>query len=254
MTEPSFIRIQREFAHYLRDPENVSPPASLPLERLAVYSNAVLHNMEMFIGDNFPRVKEMMEPATWAAMVKDYVRRYKTSTAVFVDLPAEFLAYLDDYRDDEDDPSFLYELAHFEYLENQVSTDERHLTDVRADRGGDLLNEVPVINPTTQLVRYTYPVHTLSPDELPIEAPPTPTFIVAFRDRQHQFGFIDLNPATARVVELLLSGATQTGEQLLRVVAAELHHSDVQALIAGGTQILQRLAARDVILGTAKPQ
>jgi len=249
--EPEFCKTQHAFTRYLRDPEGVAPPPGLEADGLAVYANAVIANMEVFVGDNFPRVKAIMSETAWSALVRDYFREHQSTTPLFVELPGEFVDYLTDTRDVPEDPPFLLELAHFDLLENLVSSDEALIDEHSADRSGDLMRGVPVVNPTTQLVRYAFPVHKIDSEFRPDEIPAMPTFIVAFRDRGNRYGTIDLNPATARAVELLLGGNGLSGEDVMRLVAEELQHPDVDAVIAGGSEILNRLAERDVLLGTA---
>lgn len=250
MSEPTFIKVQREFVRHLRDPDSVSPPASLAPERVAVYSNAVRSNLEGFIGDNFPRIKNVMSVAAWEAMVADYLRNHSSKSPLFVDLPTEFFDYLCEERDVADDPPYLLELAHFDLLENLVSTQEVRIDETGIDRSGDIMTGVPVMNPTTQMVGYTFPVHRIEDAEFPHDIPEVATFIVAFRDRENRYAYIDLNPATARSVELLLAQEDLTGEAVMRQVADELGHRDVEAVVAGGEEIIMRFVARDLILGT----
>jgi uncharacterized protein len=250
VSEPRFFSVQRAFTQYLRDPDHVTPPADLAGERLAVYSHAVIKNAETFIGENFPRVKSLFPEAAWTSMVRDYFRRHASTTPLFVELPGEFLRYLDELRDEPDDPPFLYELAHFEFLETEVSADEQRIDETGVDPAGDVITGVPLVNPTLRLVRYTYPVHRIDVSSRPDGEPGPPTFIAAFRDRAHRFGFIDLNSASARAVELLLRDEGLSGNELMRAIAAELQHPDPDAVVAAGREILQRLVARDAILGT----
>ena len=46
-------------------------------------------------------------------MVRDYYVRHQSMTPLFVELPGEFLQYLEELRDDPGDPPFLLELAPF---------------------------------------------------------------------------------------------------------------------------------------------
>lgn len=250
MSEPRFFAVQRAFTRYLRDPDNIAPPADLAPERLAVYSHAVIRNAETFLGENFPRVKSLFGEDAWTSLVRDYFRRHPSTTPLFVELPGEFLRYLDELRDAPEDPPFLYELAHFEFLETEVSADERCIDETGLERSGDVIAGIPVVNPTLRLVRYAFPVHRLDTADEPAAAPPQPTFIAAFRDRAHRFGFIDLNAASARALELLLQDEGLSGEAIMRAVAAELHHPNPDAVVAAGREILERLTVRDAILGT----
>jgi len=249
VSEPRFFHVQRAFTEHLRDPDNAPPPDGLARERVAVYSNAVIRNAETFISDNFPRVKAVMPEEAWSAMVRDYFLRHRSTTPLFVELPGEFLNYLDELREEPDDPPFLYELAHFEMLETEVSADESRIDDSDVDPLGDVMRGIPVVNPTLRLVRYAFPVHSIDETSRFADSPDSPTFILAFRDREHRYGTIDVNVASARAVELLLAGDELSGEAVMRALAGEFNLADVDAVVAGGREILGRFVERDVILG-----
>ena len=246
--EQDFRTVQREFSAYLRDPENNPRPHGLAENRLAVYRNAVFINIAQFLTDNFPRLKEFYDEGRWQSLVRDYIVKHRSDTMCFVDLPQEFLIYLEQVREDENDPPFLYELAHFEWLETLISADPRKIDD-RQYTEGKLLDLVPVLNPVAQLLRYSYPVHEVAPDKQPQTEPQTPTFIIAFRKRNNKFGYIDINLLTARLIELLASNETKTGREILLAIATEMNADDHESVVAGGEDILDKLHADEVILG-----
>ena len=248
--EEDFREVQRAFSAYLRDPENNPRPAGLPENRLSVYRYAVYANIERFLSDNFPRIKSFYTESAWETLVRDYIVRHRSDTVCFVELPKEFLEYLENIRDNAEDPPFLYELAHFEWLETLISADERKLAEYDKP-SRDLLAGVPVINPLTQLLRYSYPVHELAPDNFPETEPEQATFIIAFRKKNNKFGFIDVNMLTARLVELLALNEEKSGREVLLQLAAEMGAEDVEAVVDGGADILDRLASDEVILGAS---
>jgi hypothetical protein len=65
-----------------------------------------------------------------------------------------------------------------------------------------------------------------------------------------EFGFMNVNLATARNVELPLDETPRTGREVLEKVSVELQSVDIDAVIRAGLQILNRLVERDVITGT----
>ena len=247
---PPFILLQQSFAEYLRDPENTIAPNDVDSRGLSIYRNAIIANTEKFFGDNFPKVKELLGDDNWMTTVRDYVRRHRPETPLFVELPGEFVNYLDSSRDDADDPPFLYELAHFELLENLVLTDEANLAAIPVEENGDLLKGVPIVNPTSQLVRYAFPVHKIDRAYQAIQPPADPTFILAFRDRVNEFKFLEISIATARVVEMLNDPGSQSGESVMRGLASKLGNVDIDRLIDQGTEILTTLRMCGAILGT----
>ena len=250
VVEPEFARLQREFARHLRDPAQ-APPGQHEERRLAIYRNAVHANIEGFMRDNYPRVCAVLDAPAWQAMVRDYIVRHAARASAFVDLPLEFLAYLEHERRDPADPPFLRELAHFDWLETLMGADERCIDMSAIDADGDLLAGVPIANPILTMVTYRYPVHAITAEYQPHEPPPRSTCIAAFRDPDNLYGFLDLNAAAARLLELIVQASGRTGREILALIADELGQ-ERSALAAAGSTILDRMHARGVVLGTAR--
>lgn len=251
-TEAEFARVQRAFAAYLRDPEHVAPPGEHDPRRLGVYRHAVYANIERFMHDNYPRVRAVMTESEWHAMVRDYLVRHVARATAFVDLPKEFLTYLENVRAPDAKWPFLHELAHFDWLETLVGADPRRVDFAGIARDGDLITGVPVPNPVMVIHCYRYPVHAIDANFQPLEAPAQATRIAAFRDSQNEYGFLDLNGAAARLLELIMAGGGHSGHEIFAKLAAELGNDDVAGLIEAGGTILARMHARDVILGTER--
>lgn len=253
MAEPAFMHLQRAFARHLRDPDGCPSPVDSEARRQDVYRHAIRANVEGFMRDNYPRVRAVFDDAQWQALIADYLCGHVSRANAFVDLPLEFLAYLENERDVPDDPPFLAELAHFDWLETLVGADERRVTLDGVDRDGDLLQGEPVANPVLQLVTYRFPVHAIGPDYRPDRPPGEPTRIAAFRDLDNLYGFLDLNGPSARLLELVQESGGLTGEQIIGTVAREIGHGDPDALRAAGSTIFERMRSRAVLLGTRRP-
>ena len=106
-----------------------------------------------------------------------------------------------------------------------------------------------MLSPTAWSLQYRFPVHQIGPDFQPEEPGEQATFLVVYRDRDHAIGFLAINPVTARLLQLLAEGGDETGEALLRRIAAEIGHADPEQVVAAGADILADLARRDVVLG-----
>ena len=251
-SEPEFARLEREFAAYLRDPERSVPPGAHDDRRLAIYRHAVFSNIERFMRDNYPRVLAVMSAQEWQAMVRDYVIRHAATATAFVDLPREFLLYLEHQHAPDPARPFLGELAHFDWLETLVSADRRILDLSTVERAGDVIAGIPVANPIMTLVTYRYPVHVITSAYQPLEAPAVATRIAAFRAPDNEYGFLDLNEPAARLLELVMAAGGHSGREILAGVASELGQADVSALIAAGRTILTRMQVQGAILGTAR--
>lgn len=251
--EPPFVQLQHAFTRHLRDPARVPPPPGLPPSRLAVYRHAVHANLERFMRDNFPRVRELFDEDAWQALIGDYLLRHRSDTPLFAELLDEFLAYLQHERDVADDPPCLRELAHFDWLENAVAIDPTSLDAIACRADGDLLHDALVVNPVHRLVRYVWPVHAIGPEFRPSAPPARPTWLLAFRDRAGNFGALDLNEVAVRLFERIAAPAAPAAGRILAGLAAELRHPEPAVVVRGGLELLERWRAREVILGFATP-
>lgn len=250
--EPAFIELQRAFTAHLRDPARHAAPGAHEDRRMAIYRYAIYANIERFMRDNYPRIHAIMDATRWEALVRDYLVRHEARATAFVELPQEFLDYLANERDAADDPPFLGELAHFDWLETLVGADQRVVSLDGIDVEGDLLDGVPVPNPVLRLVTYRYPVHAIDAAYQPDAPPPTVTRIAAFRDLEQRYGFLDLNAAAAALLESILERRGLSGRALIHAMAEALGAHDLAALEAAGGTILARMQTRGAILGTER--
>jgi hypothetical protein len=247
---PRFQEIQYGFARHIRDPEQQPAPADIEDRRMEIYRGLFYRNVEGFIANSFPVLRKITPDNRWHAMIRDYFKNHQAHTPLFPKMPQEFLQYLEQERDDKDDPPFMLELAHYEWIELAVSLDTRDITWEGINPGGDILEGIPVLSPLTMLLSYRYPVHTISPEIQPQEPPAQPTYIVVYRDRNHKVGFVELNPVSARLLELIKADNSLSGRKLLESIAAELNHPNPEVVIKGGLETMQNFLQKDVLLGT----
>lgn len=251
-SEPDFRALQFEFAAHIRDPENSPAPAGIEDRRLEIYRDLFYRNVEGFIANSFPVLRSIIDDRPWHAMVRRYFSQHRARTPLFPKLPQEFLHYLADENTPDHGPPFMQELAHYEWLELEASLDKREIGDEVVDDGVECFDGIPVLNPIARTHTYRFPVHRLSPTYQPAEAPPEPTYLVVYRDREDGVGFMQLNPMTARLVDLISTDGQRSGRSLLEQIAEELKHPEPETVIAGGKQIMEELCERDVLLGARK--
>jgi hypothetical protein len=245
----TFTDIQYEFTRHIRDPENQPAPADIEDRRMEIYRDLLYRNVESFMANSYPVLRKITPDDRWHAMIRDYFKRHQARTPLFPRMPQEFLQYLENERNGEDDPPFMLELARYEWAEIAVSIDTREIEWDGIDPDGDLLENIPVLNPLAMPLSYRYPVHTISPDIQPEQEPSQPTYIVVYRDRNDEVGFIVLNPVSARLLELIQQDKNIIGRTLLENIAEELQHKNPEVVINGGLEIMQNLRAKDVLLG-----
>ena len=167
---PDFQKKQFEFAAHIRDPDNVAAPAGVEDRRMAIYRELFFNNIRNLLTNMFPVLKKLHTTDKWESMIRQFMQKHRAETPYFLQLPHEFLDFLqNEYKPQDDDFPFLIELAHYEYIELalSISEDSNDLSGIDPD--GDLLANVPVKSTLTWMYAYQYPVHRISPDNLPTE-------------------------------------------------------------------------------------
>jgi hypothetical protein len=250
---PGFRETQYGFAAHLRDPEGNPAPAGIEDRRMAIYRELFFNNVAGLLGRTFPVLHKILGPERWTTLMRDYFSRHRSHTPLFLEMPREFLQYLEHERGEfEGDPPFMLELAHYEWVELALSIDERDPDLSAVDPDGDLIEGRPVLTPLYWSLVYAFPVHRISPRFTPGEPGEQPTRLLVYRDLDDEVGFIEINAVTARLLELLADDDTASGRAALEAIAAELDHPRPETVISGGRQILEDLRDRQVILGVVR--
>lgn len=245
--EADFTGVERQFTQHIRDPERHSAPSGVDADRIGVYREMVYNTVESLIASNFPVLRRILGKSCWHALVRDYFAHHKAHTPLFPKVAQEFLMFLEKERDQAHDPPFVLELAHYEWVEAALMTDPREISWQGIDPNGDLLARVPVLSPLAWPLSYRYSVHRLGPDRRPPQQ--EPTYLVVFRDRSDEVGFIELNLVSALLLEKIQQNENECGRELLQGIASTLRHPDTDVVIKGGLDVMRRLLQRDVLLG-----
>ena len=243
---------QYAFAAHIRDPANTVAPPGIEDRRMAIYRSLFFNNLYNLLGTFFPVLRKINSDDQWRHFIREFMKVHRAKTPYFLELPEEFLAFLqNEYRTRDDDYPFLTELAHYEYadLALRVSPEENDLTDV--DPEGDLLKCVPVKSVLTWAFAYHYPVHRISKEFLPKEATEQPAYLAIFRRSDDKVRFLELNAVTAALLDAVENNqAALSGEMLLRDLATKIHYSDVDALIKHGLDALEEMRKLEILTGT----
>ena len=177
---------------------------------------------------------------------------HQAQTPYFLRIPSEFVEFVQsDYPGKEEDFPFLAELAHYEWveLELSVSTEENDMD--RIDPEGDYLAGVPVKSRLSRSVGYQFPVQHISKEYLPTEPSEVPTYIALYRDDDDELGFMELNPVTARLLQLIDDNDQgKSGKDLLLALAVEMNYPDPESLLQHGLEAMQKMHASAILLGT----
>ncbi len=248
---PQFQARQYEFAAHIRDPEKNPRPADVEDRRMRIYRELFYNNVEDFLASTFPVLRKITPDDRWHALVRDYFSHHQAHSPYFLDIPKEFLNYLENERGEyPEDPPFLQELAHYEWVELALSVLDEDVDSGRLDRDGDLLENHPMVSPLAWPLSYQFAVHRIGPDFLPGAPDDSPTYLLVYRNRDDEVGFLELNPVSARLIDLLLDASDLTGRAALEQIAAELQQPDPQQIISFGLELIRDWRGLDIILGT----
>lgn len=249
-----FRELQYAFAAHLRNPDTNPAPEGVEESRLAIYRDLFFNNAKSLLAGTFPVLHRILGGHRWEGIIRDYYHRHVSHTPLFLEVPQEFLAYLNEEFDPAalpgEWPAFIKELAHYEWVELAVSVDPCDIETENFSRDGNILDGIPVLSPVAWPLAYEYPVHRISPEFQPEAPGEQPAFLVVYRKRNDEVGFTEINAVTARLLELMQQNETLTGREMLEAIAEELGHPNPAAVVAGGADILADLKAQDIVLGT----
>jgi len=250
---PEFQQKQYAFAAHIRDPENNPAPSGVEDRRMAIYRELFFNNLHGLLGSTFPVIKKLHKPDKFRSLIRAFMVQHEAQTPYFLEVPQEFLAFLqDEYELQDDDFPFLIELAHYEWVELALSVSEEVNDTTKVDPDGDLLQGIPVRSVLAWTYAYQYPVHRISKDYQPTEPGETLTFIAVCRKANDDMDFLELNPVTARLLELIEANEQDSGRELLLKLADEINYPDVEALLQHGAESMQQMRQTEILLGTRK--
>jgi uncharacterized protein len=244
---------QDALAAHIRDPERVPPPPGIEERRLKIYRELFFNNVEGMLAGNFPVLRKLYGDDGWSHLIRAFYRDHDCQTPLFTELAREFLRYLDARADTDagrDDPPWLRELAHYEWVELALQISEARNDETPHDPRGDLLEGRPLVSPLAWPLAYVWPVHRIGPDYRPDAPPETPTLLMLRRESDGTVSFHALTPLSFRLLQRLDETPDLSGQQQLLALAAEAGAVDPAGFLHEGGAMLARMRAEGTILGT----
>ena len=248
---PSFMQTQIQFAQHIRDPEQHLMPGDIEDRRMGIYRELMYNNIENFLSSGFPVIRSIYSNDHWHKMVRDFFIMHRCETPYFLETSQEFIDYLQKERKPQaEDPAGLIELAHYEWLEQALSTSDEEIHSDLVSHNGDLLKDCPIVSPLAWTLTYQFPVHKMSKDYLPREAPEQSTHLIIYRDQIDEIHFMEINAVTAHLLKQLNDSPSASGFEILQDIARQLKASNPEIIIQAGLSIMRELQVRGIILGT----
>ncbi len=242
--------LQQQFTACIRDPKNPLP-ADVPLDRMQVYQSLMFNNIEGFLSDGFPILRSFYSDAGWQAIVRNFLIQHYAQSPYFREIGQEFLNFLQaEKQPHPEDPAFLLELAHYEWIELALLIDEAELPTEGFDAQGNLLLGVPVLSPLAWLLSYHYPVHRIQEGVRLLEPSASVICLILYRTADYQVNLLEINEITFHCLSLLKNNPEWRGEQILQHLCELMQHPNPDVVIEGGRQTFEQLHQLGILLGT----
>jgi len=237
---------QAEFSAYIRNPDKNPCPSDVKPERMQVYRDLFFNNVESFLSSNFPVLHSLFTEDTWQKLVQDFFENHPSTTPYFSEIPEEFLLYVQNERTaSETDFPFLLELAHYEWVEMALSVSTDVLPTTNTSHQTLQLESTISLSALAWPLVYQYPVHKISPDYLPFQAPETPSYLVVYRDREDEVNFIELAAMSFQLLQPLQEQGVITVEAYLAKVLPANSHEPLQSM---AIEALQQFVDKHIVL------
>ncbi|MDD8057773.1 HvfC family RiPP maturation protein [Shewanella metallivivens] len=245
-----FIEVQQQFMDYIRDP-SLPMPEGIEPRRMKVYRDLFFNNISGFVASAFPVLKSLYQDDTWQALVQQLFAKHDCKTPIFVEIAGEFLTFLQhEYQVTEDDPVFMLQLAHYEWLElcAAVAPDIAPSQRLNAD---DVEQFNLCLSPSAKVAQYAFDVQHISVDYQPIEPTEQANFFCVYRDSNDEVAFLQLTPLSAQVLAYIeqTSQVQQVNLDAIVEWLADLYpQMSADSLLSGCVPLLQQLALKGIIV------
>ena len=245
---PEFRSVQLDFAGHIRNPETNPIPAGIEPRRMKIYAELFYNNIKSFLDSAFPIARQIVGEVGWHRLAREFLHLHGSESPYFLQISEEFLTFL--YARGLDGlPPFLLELCHYEWVELSLDVAVEDAQSDSFDAQG-ALSGMLVCSPLVRALAYSYPVHKIGIDHQPAVEPELPTYLIVYRNTQLEVRFVESNPVTHRLLELLADYPVEVAlSQIRQELAAAGRDVSSEEMERQGIQTLTHLRSLGIILG-----
>jgi hypothetical protein len=242
----SFRETQHAFIQHIKNPEANPFDGGIEDRRLKIYRELFFNNILGFLSSGFPVLESLYSEQQWQTLARAFFIEHTCRSPYFVDISKEFVEYLSsEYELGEFDPVFMRELAHYEWMELDVSIRKSQQT-AQAWDGHSPVIQVQMSD-LASLVSYQYPVHQISTDFYPSQASDT-VYLVVYRDATDEVNFTLINAVSAHLLNTIMQQGVATVDLLSETMIEAMPQLDVQQITESLQQVLQQLLKQEILL------
>lgn len=189
---PYFQQLQQQLTAHIRNPKqnsyNPKDETAIEPRRLKIYEELFFNNLHDFFSQLFPVCKTVLGEQRWAELIREYLIKHQSQTPLFHELAGEFLDFMhNEFTPLENDPDFLMELAHYEWVELALTVSEESGFVINEDNKPQSPIDLDTryqLSPLAWPLAYEWPVHKISKDFQPTEKPIEVTTLLMYRSAE----------------------------------------------------------------------
>ena len=248
----SFQATQNTFVNAIKDPRTFYDTDGDHIRRMKIYQSLFFNNIDNFISTGFPVLKSIVlvkfGEKGWESVVRQFFIEHECRSPYFAEISKEFVEYLStEPVFDISLPSFAAELAHYEWLELDVSI-RKNEEGLEFFTSGQTVNGVRV-SPYASLAAYQYEVHLIGKDYIPVQPAQEQQFYVVYRDRNFDVQFVHVNPVTAILVNTLEQSENGLRiDQLSQSLTQQIPQIPADVLVNGMNQTLTDMLNKGILV------
>lgn len=239
-----FRQSQFALARYLRNPLAVLPPEEVTIEDAIACTQAMAAHLSEVLDTAFPVTHALLGEDLWQQAVRLFLKEAPSHAPWAGAVQRAFVAHVSQSPSMQGLPAWLQDLAHYEWLQNAVSTASVNWP--AFDVHGDVMQRAVVLNPTHVEAVYEWPLHGTS-DEHKLNDMQH-IYVSMLRDVNDELHVFDSSMFRSQLLDLLREG--QTGVQALLTLARWLSHPEPETFVHEAKPVMLQLQREGVVLGT----
>ena len=155
-----------------------------------------------------------------------------------MEISTEFSKYLNQSQLPNNYPSFLPELAHYEWIELSLYTKNESHPPSKLEPN-QLLDNPLTLSPLAEPVAYQYPVQKICTEFLPENPGAEPTLLLVLRDLDESVRFFELQPLAFHLIKQIQESSGLVPRQWLTKAIDQIDIQDKKKFIDNGLELLK---------------
>jgi uncharacterized protein len=221
----AFQKVQEAFTGFIRGKMPLLPPG-VSFKQMKLYKTLVINNLNEVLSPCFPVLTSILPQSLWVELVEAFLETHHGTTPLFHQVAREFVLFLKEMI--LPDYPFCYALAHYEWTELDLETQQEQDTPIKTTKPFQLLDTPLQLNSTARLLHYSFDVEHIS------------TFLLVYRDIQDKVQFIKLNHLSATVIRIMQEDK-QSARQVIQHIKNFYPSLDLNHLVSACSIFIARL-------------